>query len=152
MPTTRPPARGFRLVVEPHDAGTYDLRLEETNGAPGNTTTVARLGADRLTAYLGAIRNALTESGHKPTVLAPNRRTPINLREPAGVRLALTLNAGAPLTKPARRSAVIEGVATMSDEEAYYWYAKTARANGGRRALRALRILLSNDERSGVTA
>jgi len=152
MPASKPHTRGFRLVVEPEDADTYSLRLEETNGTPNAASTAARLPSDRLTPYLGAVRTALTESGHKPTVLGPARRQPIDLDEPSGVRLALTVNAGAPLTKPGRRSAVIEGVAAMSDEEAYYWYAKTMRHGVGRRALRALRILLSDDERSGVTA
>lgn len=152
MTDPKPHLRGFRLVVEAHDTDTYGLRIEETNGSPNNTSTAAQLNADRLTPYLGAVRNALTESGLKPTALGPARRKPIDLSEPAGVRLALTVNAGAPLTKPARRSAVIEGVAAMSDEEAYYWYAKTTRSSGGRRALRALRILLSDDERTGVTA
>jgi hypothetical protein len=40
----------------------------------------------------------------------------------------------------------------MSDEEAYYWYAKTTRKNSGRRALRALRILLADDNRTGITS
>ena len=151
MPANKPHTRGFRLVVEPEDTDTYSLRLEETNGTPNAASTAALLPADRLTPYLGAVRTALTESGHKLTVLGPGRRKPINLDEPAGVRLALTVNAGAPLTKPSRRSAVIEGVAAMSDEEAYYWYAKATRSSGGRRALRALRILLAGDERTGVT-
>lgn len=40
----------------------------------------------------------------------------------------------------------------MSEEEAYYWYAKTTRPDSGARALRALRILLADDGRSGITA
>jgi len=40
----------------------------------------------------------------------------------------------------------------MSDEEAYYWYAKTTRSESGNRAIRALRILLADDGRSGITA
>lgn len=150
MATTKTYVRGFRLIVEPEDSDTYSLRVEETNGSPDTTSVAARLTSDRLAPCLGAVRTALSESGHKPTMLGPTRRAPIELREPAGVRLALTVNAAAPLTKPARRGAVIEGVAAMSDEEAYYWYAKVTRSSGGRRALRALRILLCDDERSGV--
>jgi hypothetical protein len=151
MSKPKPKIRGFVLVVEPGGTDTYGLRIVESNGSQHNTSSSAQLNADRLAPYLGAVRNALKESGHKPTVLGPARRKPIGLSEPAGVRLALTINAGTPLTKPARRSAVIEGVAAMSDEESYYWYAKTTKPSGGRRALRALRILLAEDERSGIT-
>ena len=152
MTATKPHLRGFRLVVEPDVADNYGLRLEETNGSPDKVATAAQVYPNRLIPYLGVLRSALTDSGHKPTVLNPMRRLPITLCEPAGVRVALTINAAAPLSKPTRRAAVIEGVASMSDEEAYYWYAKTKRAATGARALRALRILLSDDERTGITA
>ena len=39
------------------------------------------------------------------------------------------------------------GIAAMSTEEAYYWYAKATQPAHGPRALRALRLLLSDDER-----
>jgi hypothetical protein len=74
------------------------------------------------------------------------------LAEPAGVRLALAINAAAPLNRPSRRQSVLEGISAMSEEEAYYWYAKTTRPESGTRALRALRILLADDGRTGVTA
>ncbi len=146
------PARGFRLQVQAVDTDTYALRVEETNGTRANTTIAAALDAHRVTTFGGALRCALRESGHPPTILGPTRRKPIPLAEAAGVRLALTINAAGGLAKPARRLSVLEGVSAMSDEEAYYWYAKTTRPRSGTRALRALRILLADDDRTGITA
>lgn len=145
-------ARGFRLQVEAVDTDTYAIRIEETNGTPANTTVAAALSAGKVATFGGALRTALRESGHPPTVLGPTRRKPIPLAEVAGVRLALTINAAAGLAKPARRLSVLEGVSAMSDEETYYWYAKTTRPQSGTRALRALRILLADDDRTGITA
>ena len=144
--------RGFLLQVEPVDTDTYGLRLEETNGLPEHTTVVAHLGPDRLTPFLGALRTALRDSGHPATIVGPTRRKPVPLGEAAAVRFALAVNAAAPLTRPLRRLTVIEGVTAMSDEEAYYWYAKTRRPESGPRALRALRILLADDHRTGITS
>lgn len=150
----KPPVthRGFRLQVEPAGTDTYGLRLEETNGLPEHTTVAARLGPGRLTPFLGALRTALRDSGHPPTIIGPTRRKPVSLGEAAAVRFALAVNAAAPLTRTVRRLTVIEGVTAMSDEEAYYWYAKTRRPESGARALRALRILLADDNRTGITS
>lgn len=144
--------RGFRLHIEPLDTERYGLRLEETNGHPHHATDAAVIQPDQLESLLPAVRIALRESGHQPTVVAPNRRAPVILDEAAGVRLALAATAAAPLKKSVRRHSVLEGVASMSDEEAYYWYAKTTHPGSGPRALRALRILLADDGRTGLTA
>lgn len=153
MSTKRSPAiRGFRLVVERVGTDTYGLALEETNGSPDKTAVVARVTADRLQPFLPSVRASLRESGHQQTVVGPSRRAPISLAESAGVRLALAIKAAAPLERPSRRQSVLEGVAAMSDEEAYYWYAKSTRPESGTRALRALRILLADDGRTGITS
>lgn len=144
--------RGFRLLVGHSGTDTYGLTLEETNGTPDNTTVAARLTPDRLPPFLPSVRASLRESGHQHTVIGPSRKAPVVLAESAGVRLALAINAAAPLTRPSRRQSVLEGVATMSDEEIYYWYAKTTRPDSGARALRALRILLADDGRTGITS
>jgi hypothetical protein len=54
----------------------------------------------------------------------------------------LLVAAVAPLRKFQRIEQVAAGVARMSYEEACYWYAHI-RSDYGRRALRALRLLLS---------
>lgn len=144
--------RGFRLTVERSGNDDYGLRLEETNGSPDHTSVAARLAPERLAPFLPALRASLRESGHAHTIVGPARKAPVMLAEPAGVRLALAINAAAPLNRPNRRQSVLEGVAALSDEEAYYWYAKTTRRDSGSRALRALRILLADDGRTGITS
>lgn len=144
--------RGFRLTIDRSGTDSYGLRLEETNGTPDNASLVARLTPERLPPLLPALRAALRESGHPHTIVGPARRAPVMLAEPAGVRLALAINAAVPLNRPSRRQSVLEGVSAMSAEEAYYWYAKTTRDESGSRALRALRILLADDGRTGITS
>lgn len=146
------PNRGFRLTIERSDSDTYGLKLEETNGKPEHTTIAARLPAERVPSFSQPLRVALRESGLPHTIVGPSRKAPVILAEPAGVRLALAIKAAAPLNRPNRRQAVVEGVLAMSDEEAYYWYAKTTRPDTGARALRALRILLADDGRTGLTS
>ena len=151
MTRTIPARRGFRLVVQSIDTDSYGLLIEETS-LPEATTVAAHLTADQLTPFLGALRVALRDSGHSPTIVGPSRRKAVPLDEAAAIRFALAVNAAAPLTRPIRRLTVIEGVSAMSDEETYYWYAKTTRKDSGRRALRALRILLADDNRTGITS
>ena len=152
MTRANPIHRGFRLVVQPVDTDSFGLSIEETDGSSEDARTVARVSADLLTPFLGALRTALRDSGHSPTMVGPSRRKAVPLDEAAAIRFAIAINAAAPLTRPIRRLTIIEGVAAMSDEEAYYWYAKTTRVDSGRRALRALRILLADDNRTGITS
>jgi hypothetical protein len=49
------------------------------------------------------------------------------------------------MIKPARMEEVITGVAAMSDEEAYYWYAKCVNGSHTKRSRKALRILLAEE-------
>ena len=73
------------------------------------------------------------------------------LTEERGARLALLLLAAFPIQKSSRASVIRSEIASMSDEEVYYWYAK---AVGGEEeslgqlrgnALKALRILLAGE-------
>lgn len=152
MNRTIPAHRGFRLLVQPIDTDSYGLLIEETNSLPEHSKVVARLTAEQLTPFLGTLRVALRDSGHPLTIIGPSRRKAVPLDEAAAIRFALAVNAAAALTRPIRRLTVIEGVSAMSDEETYYWYAKTTRKDSGRRALRALRILLADDNRTGITS
>jgi hypothetical protein len=56
-----------------------------------------------------------------------------------------------PISKWRRREEILGGVAAMSAEEAYYWFARTTGPIASR-ARRALRIMLSDDGRSGIEA
>lgn len=149
MSTTKAPkARQYDLLVTP-DGDHIGIAVQRTVG--DLTEVVATVKPGELTRYLPTVNAALKDSGHKPTVLAVTRRKPIPLAEAASVRLSLGIHAAAPLRRSNRAHAVLNGISVMSDEETYYWHAKTSQPEAGTRALRALRILLSDDHRTGVT-
>jgi hypothetical protein len=144
-------SRGFRLIVEPTDTDLYGLRLEQTNGSMATPPVpIAAIRANDVEGLVDALQFAIKESKQPRTVLSAGRRKPIILDESAGVRLALTLIAAEPITKRSRREAILGGVAAMSSEETYYWFAKVT-GSASARARRALRILLADDGRTGIT-
>lgn len=147
----RAPTRGFRLIVEPVDTDLYGLRLEQTNGSSVSPpVSIITLRPSDVEGVTDALQLAVKESKQARTVLSSGRRKPIILDESAGVRLALTLIAAEPITKRSRREAILGGVAAMSSEETYYWFAKVT-GSAAARARRALRILLADDGRTGIT-
>jgi hypothetical protein len=66
-------------------------------------------------------------------------RRPFELSPTLGAHAELLLRAVKPLQRIDRVTAVAEGVAEMSREEASYWHAQTQRRHG----LKALRVLLN---------
>ncbi len=84
--------RAFRVNVVAGRGDLFGLRLEESYDGGGRTltapvTTVSPAQAGRV---IDAIFAALRVSGHAPSVLAFNRKTPVRIGEPEGVRLALS--------------------------------------------------------------
>ena len=131
--------RTFALHPEANGAGeSWDL-IATTNATD---ETVARFSGRRLERSRHALTNAITTSKHPRTSLSPTRRAPILLTEDAGVRLALTYLATAPIAKPDRADAIRHGIDAMTSEEALYWYALCTGSDAPR-ALRALRTLLA---------
>lgn len=144
--------RSFRLVVEPDIGEKFGVRIEETNGNPEKVLGVAaRIRPDQLRRLTDPLMAALRSSGHQPAILTSSRKAPVLLDEQAGVRLAIAARAVEQVNKTSRAHAILEGIASMSDEEILYWWAKTTNPTSGSRALRALRILLSDDGRTGIT-
>jgi len=142
-PVGSPGVRAFRLTVHAPEGPYHDgfaVTLQETYGRLA--TTVAQADASQVQRALEAVASAVRDSGHRPSVLAPHRRKAIPLGEEAGVRLALTLLAIAPLSRADRVHAVASGIAGMSVEETYYWYA-LATGTSAQRARKALRVYLS---------
>ena len=136
--------RGFRLLIEPADMDTYGVALEETNGSPATGRIVARASAEHARRVMPSLLDAVRASGHAKTILSSSRRTPITLKEEAGVRLGLVLLAIDPIVKSRRLQEMTEGVANMTGEETYYWYAKVT-GREGRRRQRALRLFLAEE-------
>jgi hypothetical protein len=135
--------RAFRITVRASATG-FGITLEETNGHPKNTTTVANATDKHTFAVLPSVMAAVKTSGHARTILGAQRKAPIVLTDEAGVRLALTLVATAPVTKARRVGTMLDGIDTMAIEEAYYWYAKCMGPDGVR-VRRALRLFLSEE-------
>jgi hypothetical protein len=135
--------RGFRLLVQPGAKG-FGIALEETKGHHRNTATVAKADDLHTLAVLPSIMTAVKSSGHARTILGPQQQAPIVLSEEAGVRLALTLMATAPVAKPRRIEAILGGIENMATEEAYYWYSKCMGPES-RRVRKALRIFLAEE-------
>jgi hypothetical protein len=145
--------RSFRLVVEPDAGEQFGVRIEETNGSPDRVLGVAaRIRPDQLRRLTDPLIAALRSSGHQPAMLTSSRRAPVLLDEQAGVRLAIATRAVEQVNKTTRAHAILEGLASMSDEEILYWWAKITHPIHGTRALRALRILLADDGRTGLTS
>jgi hypothetical protein len=143
--------RGFRLVVEPTGSDEFGVRLEQTNGGGSPPKVLARIRPREIVTLMDPLHEALRASHCQRTVLSLSRRKPIVLDEAAGVRLALALAAVEPISKWRRREEILGGVAAMSAEEAYYWFARTTGPIASR-ARRALRIMLADDGRSGIGA
>ena len=140
MIRTRPP---FELRVFP--VGDTDLGVELVQSANGNAEhAVARSWGTRLQVISDHVFDALKASGYRPADLKRNRQKPFEMPETIGVRLGLVLLATKPLRKIRRIEDISAAVRAMSDDEAYYWYAKCTAAHHGARSQRAFRDLLSD--------
>ena len=140
MNQTRPP---FELKVFP--MGDTDLGVELTQAANGTAErAVVRAWGTRLQVISDHVFDALKVSGYRPTDLKRNRQKPFELPETTGVRLGLVLLAIKPLRKIRRIEDISSAIRGMSDDEAYYWYAKCTDPLRGTRSQRAFRDLLSD--------
>ncbi|MBE3519595.1 MAG: hypothetical protein IMW97_04755 [Firmicutes bacterium] len=133
-------SRQFLLYVVPRPDGSYGVELRQRlNGASqDDAQPLVRVWDAPLQASLPQVLEALRQSGYRPSDLTRGRREPFELRENQGVRLALTLLALKPLRKTSRMERIAEGIRSMPDEEAYYWFSKATSAGSARRALRVL--------------
>ncbi len=105
---------------------------------------VTRVNPLQAVGYRREVVNAVVASGYQPTAVSPRRCRPFNLTQAPGVRLALTITASAPVARAGRRQKIAAAVGDLTAEEALYWYAQCSGPTG-RRALRALRLLLADD-------
>ncbi len=154
MPTTtrssvKKPARRFEILVEPADRADdrYGVTLRESNGH-GFVRNIAYIPPDRLGALAAALTDALRSSGQPRTALKATRKAPIPLAEDAGVRAGLALNVVRGVSKPGRTARLLDGISRLSDEECFYWYARTIGeqdASTRRRRFKALRIFLAQE-------
>lgn len=145
-----PPLQPFEARVEPWRDNQVVLEVwqEPLNGVAGSgkpAHRVARLRGMALHLVWDHLYGLLRRGAAKPDFLSPARRLRrARLSEEVGVRLALLAAAVAPLRRPDRIERIAAAIAEMSYEETCYWYAHV-RGDQGRRALRALRLLLAEE-------
>lgn len=106
---------------------------------------VARLTGSRLRSMGSLLREALSErggseSGRSASAVTGTGDGDVFLSEARGVRLAIAFRGVKPIQRVDRMRALARGVARMSDEECYYWYAKcrSPSVDSGEQALRTL--------------
>lgn len=139
----------FELRIIPRDRDTYGLALYQSR--VGNPSTnghaesrVVQVWGDPLKAVIDHVLDAVRRSGYRASDLSRLRKAPFSLREEDGVRLGLLFLAVKPLRKLARVEAISERLRGMEPEELFYWFSKTTAPAEGRKAQRALRVLIAD--------
>lgn len=149
----------LRVINEPNPKelkGSYRLAIfqrksklsEDKNQEitlPVSERKVSELGGISLKILADAILEALRKNEYSATELNPNRKEPFSLSEESGVRLALIFLAIQSLKKATRIEEISHGIQAMTPEELYYWFAKCTSSRNADRALKALRLLLSDE-------
>lgn len=143
-------ARQFELNVFRRKGNDYGLSFLEqpSRNDKGSGKAKARyikIWGLSLKVMTEILLNMLKKNGYRATMLSPDRTDPFILDEPSGVRLGLYFFALKPLRKISRMEEIIACIERMSDEEAYYWYAKCINGRNAQRSRKALRILLSEE-------
>ena len=136
------PDYALALYQEPHKGKRRDKRQPCGNG---HWQLVASINGTPMRCVMDQILATIKQAGYRPSDLSRSRQDPFVLKEEAGVRLGLLFLAVKPLRKPIRMSDISDQVAGMADEEAYYWFSKATSPQYGRRAQKALRILLAKE-------
>lgn len=145
------PDHPFELRVVANPGRDYGLELYQRppsgprHGGDGQWRRIVQLSGPPLQSVMDQVLAALKQAGYRPADLSATRRTPFSLDEKLGVRLGLLFLAVKPLRKVSRMGEIAEHVRAMTEEEAYYWFSKATLSDAGRRAQKALRILLAKE-------
>jgi hypothetical protein len=142
----------FELRVQTNGESHYGLALfqkphqeQDRTGKVEDWQLVVRVHGQPMKAVLDQVLATIKKAGYKASDLSRTREKPFSLTESQGVRLGLLFLAVKPLRKTSRMGDISEQVRGMTDEEAYYWFSKTTSANTGRRAQKAMRLLLADE-------
>lgn len=104
---------------------------------------VARLDPTRVQALQDVVSEAIEGTPADSAEVLRGGTGFVFLPESAGVRLAIAFRGVKPLQRIDRMRSLARGVARMSNEECYYWYAK-CRSPSSPNGEKALRVLLTN--------
>jgi hypothetical protein len=142
----------FELRVQPNGDSQYGLALYQKahrqldrNGKVEERQLVVRVHGQPMKSVLDHVLATIKKAGYKASDLSRSREKPFYLNERFGVRLGLLFLAVKPLRKTSRMGDISEQVQGMTDEEAYYWFSKMTSTNTGRRAQKAMRLLLAEE-------
>ncbi len=102
---------------------------------------IGRLKGNPLILARQAVYDSLKQNQYDPKSLSYKRQTPYVLDETSGVNLAVLFQALKRLSKPERIANITQGIRSMSNEEAHYWFAKMSDRHN-RSAQKAIRVLL----------
>lgn len=149
LPTNQANARRRRLKKRRQRASqtrsieevvTSELEGDEWSWDDWVAVKVRRLSGARLRSILPLLDEALRETGTDPNQVTGTGDATLLIREASGVRLSLGFIGVKPIKRVDRMRALARGVARMSLEECYYWYAKCRSPNSpsGKKALRTL--------------
>ena len=136
----------FQLAVEPLPNASYALTILQRPFPPsrnGRTLPSVKMGSIdglALSSAWDIVLDVLHSNHYKSADLQYDSKKSFGLSEESGVRLSLLFKAIAPLSKLDHIRTLQQAVCAMSDEEAYYWFAKCYGPNG-RRGVHALRVL-----------
>ncbi|MEI8191460.1 MAG: hypothetical protein WCI75_17235 [candidate division NC10 bacterium] len=141
----------FRQGGKPRE-GEYGLALYQqavrTRGRavqPEEPRLVVRIWGTPFRATVDRTLATLRQAGYRASDLSKTRTAPFLLDEEAGVWLGLLFIAAKPLRKSSRIDAISGAIWAMGPEESYYWFSRCTDMSTGRRARRALRLLLASD-------
>lgn len=135
-----------RLITEPFDATfgkSTATEVERWDWENWTAAKVARLFSSQLRAVLPLMRETLADANHEESTVLSSGNSDVFLSETPGVRLTLGFRGVKPIRRVDRMRALCRGVARMSDQECYYWYAK-CRAPSSPSGEKALRTLLTD--------
>lgn len=104
---------------------------------------IARLSGSHIRAVLPVVRESLSPLEVDASAVTSSGAGQLFLPESVGVRLTLAFSGVKPIQRVDRMRAFARGIARMSNEECYYWYAK-CRSPSSPSGEKALRTLLTN--------
>jgi hypothetical protein len=125
----------YCCLIERDDDGRITAVAIDVDDLDGGNRHV-RVEGNRATHTAAPLQEVLRSAGLRGRQWSSSM--PFELAPPLGAHAELLLRAIKPLRRIDRITAVSEGIANMSREEANYWHAQTQR----RRGLKALRVLL----------
>jgi hypothetical protein len=119
----------------------YDKKVKGQN----SRVDLVRCHGVPFRAITARVLEAVKAGGYKAQDFKRGRKDPFEIPEATAVRLGLLLMAVKPLRRLSRIEEIDENLGRLSDEEAYYWFAKCRSTETGARAQRALRLLLAEE-------